>query len=159
MNISNIKHLFILSDNMSQTHHNTKTRTKTYSSNVLIIVNLPVVSSRYVTDQSWRKSNRDSWSNISLSGDGATKRSPLSYRQVSMILLCPTRLSKDGSESSKMAIYPVMTIRVMVDPCQYSDQSCRSSLIGIHFQAPELYQDTFAFLLQLRKKSWDKSWD
>jgi hypothetical protein len=32
-------------------------------------------------------------------------------------------------------------------------------LIGIHFQAPELYQDTFAFLSQLWKKSWDESWD
>jgi hypothetical protein len=57
--------------------------------------------------------------------------------------------SKVGSESSRMAIYSVMTIQFLVDPSQYWEQSCRSSLIGIHFQAPELYQDTFAFLFQL----------
>jgi hypothetical protein len=108
-------------------------------------VNLPVVSSLYIASQSWTKSNRDSLSNISVSKDEATKRSPLSDRQPSTILLCPAPLSKNGSGSSKMAIYHVMTIRVLVDPCQHSDQSCSSSLIGIHFQAPELYQDTFAF--------------
>jgi hypothetical protein len=134
---------------MSSVNHNTKTKIKPHSFNVLIIVNLHVVSSLDVKSRSSMKSNRDSLSNISSSRDGATKRSPLSYRQRSMILLCPARLSKDGSESSKMAIYPVMTIRVLIDPCQYSDQSCRSSLIGIHFQAPELDQGTFAFFLQL----------
>jgi cell wall assembly regulator SMI1 len=56
---------------------------------------------------------------------------------------------KDGSESSKMAIYSVMTIHVLVDPSQYWDESYRSFLIGIHFQAPVLYQDTFIFLFQL----------
>jgi hypothetical protein len=134
---------------MSPLHHNIKTGTKIYSSIVLRILNLSVVPSLSVTSQSWTKSNKDSLSNISFSRDGATKGSPLNYRQPSTILLCAARLSKDGSESSKLAIYPVMTIRVLVDPSQYSDQSCRSSLIGIHFQAPELYQDTFAFLLQL----------
>jgi hypothetical protein len=153
--ISHIKHIFILSDNMSSIHHNSKT----YSSDVRIIVDLPVVLALYVTSHSWTKLNRDSLSNISLSRDGATKWSLLSYIQPSTILLCPTWLSKDGSESSKMAIYPVMTIRVLVDPSPYSDQSCRSSLIGIHFQAPELYQDTFVFFLQLWKKSGDESWD
>jgi hypothetical protein len=68
-------------------------------------------------------------------------------------VICPARLSKDGSESSKMAIYSMVLIQVLVDPSQYWDRSCRNSLIGIHFQAPELYQDTFAFLLQLCKKS------
>jgi hypothetical protein len=86
---------------------------------------------------------------MSLSWDGATKRSPLSYRQRSMILLCLARLSTDGSESAKMAIYPVMTIRVLVDRCQYWDQSCRSPLIGIHLQAPELYQTEHELQLRL----------
>jgi hypothetical protein len=149
MNISNIKHIFILSDNMSSIHHNAKTKIKTYSANVLIIVNLPVVSSLNVTSQSLMKSNGDSLSNISLSRDEATKRSPLSYRQHATIAICPAQLSTDGSESSKMAIYSVMTIQVRVDPSQYWDRSCRISLIGIHFQAPELYQDTFVALLQL----------
>jgi hypothetical protein len=79
----------------------------------------------------------------------SNKKSPLSYRQPSTILISPVRLSKDGSESSQMAIYPAMTIRVMVEACRYWDRSCRSSLIGIHFQAPELYQETFVFLPQL----------
>jgi hypothetical protein len=144
---------------MSLMHHKTKTTAKTYSSNVLIIVNLPVVSGLYVTTGSWTKSNKDSLSNISLSRDKATKRSPLSYKQPSTILLYPGQLSKDGSESSKMAIHHLMTIRVLVDPSRYSDQSCRSFLLGIHFQTPELYQDTFPFLCQLWKKSWDKSCD
>jgi hypothetical protein len=30
-------------------------------------------------------------------------------------------------------------------------------LLGIHFQAPELYQDTFALFPQLWTKSWDES--
>jgi hypothetical protein len=149
MNISNIKYIFLLSDNMSSVHHNHKTKIKPHSSRVLIIVNLPVVSSLDVTSRASMNSNRDSMSNIALSRDGATKISPLSYRQHSMILICPARLSNDGSESSKMTIYPVMTIRLLVDPSQYSDQSCRSSLLGIHFQAPELYQDTFALFPQL----------
>jgi hypothetical protein len=149
INISNIKNIFILSDNMSSIHHNPKTKIKTYSSNVLIIVNLPVGSTPHVSSQSWTKSNRDSLSNISLSRDGTTKRSPLSYRQLSTIVICPARPSKDGSEGSKMAIYSVMTILVLVDPSQYWEQSCSSSLIGIHFQAPEVSQDTFAFFLQL----------
>jgi hypothetical protein len=89
INISNIRHIFILSDNMSSIYHNPKTKIKTYSSNVLVIVNLPVISSLYVTTQSWTKSNRDSLSNISFSRDGATKRSPLSYRQSSTIVICP----------------------------------------------------------------------
>jgi hypothetical protein len=137
MNIGNIKNIFILSDNMSSRDHNSKAKTKTYSSNVLIIVNLPVVSALYVTRPSWTKSNRDSLSNISLSRDEATKRSPLSYREPSTIVICPARLSKDGSERSKMAIYSVMKIHILVDPPQYWDRSCRSSLIGSHFQAPE----------------------
>jgi hypothetical protein len=102
-----------------------------------------------MTSQSWTKLNRDSLSNISLSRDGATKESPLSYRQPSAILFCPARLSKDRLESSKMVIYPVMAIPILVNPCQYSNQSCRSFLIGMHFQAPELSQDTFTFLLQV----------
>jgi hypothetical protein len=134
---------------MSSIHHNSKTKIKTYSCRVLIIVNLPVVSSLYVTTRSWTESNRDSLSNISLSRDGARKRSPLSYREPSTILLCPVLLSKDRSESSKRAIYPAMTIRLLVDRCQYWDRPCRNSLIGIPFQAPQLYQDTFTFLLQL----------
>jgi hypothetical protein len=121
---------------MSSVHYNRKTKIKPHSSNVLIIVDLPVASSLYVTSQSSMKSNRDSLSNISLSRDGATKTSQLSYRQRSMILICSVRLSKDGSESSKMAIDSVTAILVLVDPSQYRDQSCRSSLIGIHFQAP-----------------------
>jgi hypothetical protein len=144
---------------MSPLHHNTKTETKTCSPNVLIIVNLPVVSSLDVTSQSWTKSNKDSLSKISFSRDGTTKGSPLNCRQPFTFLLCPARLSKDGSESSKTAIYLVMTIRVRLGPCKNSDQSCRSSLIGVHFQAPDWYQDTFPFLLQLWKKSWDESWD
>jgi hypothetical protein len=133
MNISNIKYILILSDDMSSVHHKPKTKIKTHSSNVLIIVNLRVVSSLYVTSQSWKTLNKDSLSNISLSKDGATKKSPLSYRQPSTILICAARLSKDGSKSSKMPIYSVMTIHVLVDPSQYWDRSCRSSLIGIHF--------------------------
>jgi transposase len=35
------------------------------------------------------------------------------------------------------------------DPSQYWDRSCRSFLIDIHFEAPELYQETFVFFLQL----------
>jgi hypothetical protein len=136
MNISNIKHVFLLSDNMSSVHDNPKITIKTHSSNVLTIVNLPVALSLDVSGQSSMKSNRDSLSSISLSRDGATKRSPLSYRESSTILICPARLSKDGSESSKMAIYSVMTILVLADPSQYSDRFCRSSLIDIHFQAP-----------------------
>jgi hypothetical protein len=159
MNISNIKHIFILSDNRSSVYHNPKTKIKTHSSNVLIIVNLPVVSSFYVISASSMKSNRDSLSNISLSRDGATKRSPISYREPSTILICPAQLSKNGSERSKMAIYSVMTILVLVDPSQYSDRFCRSFLIGIHFQALGLYQNTFVLLLQLWKKSWDEGWD
>jgi hypothetical protein len=149
MNISNIKYILILSDNRSSVNHNPETKIKTHSSNVLIIVNLRVVSSLYVISQLSMKSNKDSLSNISLSRDGATKRSPLSYTEPSTILICPAQLSKDGSESSKMTIYSVMTIRVLVGPSQYSDRFCRSSLVRIHFQAPELYQDTFAFLFQL----------
>jgi hypothetical protein len=145
VNISNIKNIFILSDKMSPIHHNTKT----YSSNALIIVNLPVVLPLCVATQSWTNSNRASMSNISLSRDGTAKRSPLSYIQPSTILLCPAQLPKYGLESSKMAIYFVMTIRVRYDPSQYSDQSFGSSLIGIHFQALEVYQDTFAFRFQL----------
>jgi hypothetical protein len=99
INISNIKDIFMLRDNMSPIHHSTKTKTKTHSSNVLIIVNHLVLSSRDVTGQSWTKSNGDSLSNISFSRDGTTKRSSLSHRQPSTILLCPARLSKDGSES------------------------------------------------------------
>jgi hypothetical protein len=57
-----------------------------------------------------------------------------------------------------MAIYPVITIRVLVDPCQYSDKSCSNSLFGMHFQARKLYQGTFAFLRELWKKSWDECW-
>jgi hypothetical protein len=158
-NIGNIKHIFVLTDNMSSIHHSTKTKTKSYSSHVLITVNLSVVLLRDGHSQSWTKSNGDSSSNMSLSRDGATKRLPLSYAQPSTILLCPVWLSKDRSYSSKMAIYPVMTIQVLVDPSQYWDRSCRNYLIGMHFRAPELYQDTFAFLLQLRKKSRDESWD
>jgi hypothetical protein len=104
---------------MSPLHYNIKTGTKGYSSIVLIILNLSVVPSLSVTSQSWRKSNKDSLSNISFSRDGATKGSPMNYRQRSTILLCPARVSKDGSESSKLAIYPVMTIRILVDPSQY----------------------------------------
>jgi hypothetical protein len=133
MNIINIKYIFILSDSMSSVYHNRKTKIKPHSSNVPIIVNLPVVSSLYVISQSSMKSNRDSLSNISLSRDEATKTSPLSYRQDFTILICPARLSRDGSESSKMAIYSVMAILVLVVPSQYWDRSCRSSLIGIHF--------------------------
>jgi hypothetical protein len=144
---------------MSSVHHNPKTKIKTYSSHVLRIVNLSLASSLHITSQSSMKSNRDSLSNMSLSRDGATNTSPLSYRQPSTILICPARLSKDESESWKMAIYSVMTIHVLVDPSQYWNRSCRSSWIGIHFQAPELYQETFLFLLQLWKKSWDESWD
>jgi hypothetical protein len=144
---------------MSAIHHNCETKTKTHSSNVLIIVNLPVASSLYVTSQSLMKSNRDSLSNISLLRDETTKRSPLSYIEPSTILICPARLSKDGSENSKMVIYSVMTIHVLVDPSQYWDRPCRNSLIGIHFQARKLYQDIFVFLLQLWKKFWDESWD
>jgi hypothetical protein len=88
-------------------------------------------------------------SNISISTEGATKRSPLSHRQPFTILPSPTRRSKDVSESSKMVIFQVMTIRFPVDSCRYWDTSCRCSLIGIYFQVPELYQGTFAFLLQL----------
>jgi hypothetical protein len=47
-----------------------------------------------------------------------------------------------------MAIYLLMTIDILINPSQYSDQSCRNSLFGIHFQGSELYQDTFAFLLE-----------
>jgi hypothetical protein len=97
MNISNITYIYILSDNMSSVHYNCKTKVKPHSSNVLIIVNLPVASSFDVVSPSSMKSNRDSLSNISLSRDEATKTSPLSYRQGSMILICPARLSKDGS--------------------------------------------------------------
>jgi hypothetical protein len=101
---------------MPSIHPSAKIKTKTYSSNALIIVNLPVPSSLYVTSPSSMKSNRDSLSNISSSRDGATKRSPLSYRKLSRILPCPTGLSKDGSESSKMAILHVMTIPALADP-------------------------------------------
>jgi hypothetical protein len=58
-----------------------------------------------------------------------------------------------------MAIYSVMTIHLLVDPSQYWDRPCRSSLIDIHFQEPEWYQDTFVFLFQLWKKSWDEMRD
>jgi hypothetical protein len=44
-----------------------------------------------------------------------------------------------------MGIDPVMTIRVLLDPCQNWDESWRSSLIGIHFQAPEFSQDLSHF--------------
>jgi hypothetical protein len=159
INISNIKNIFILSDKISPIHHNTKTKTKTYSSNALNIVNLSVALPLCVATQSCTKSNRDSLSNISLSRDAGAKRSPLSYRQPSRILLCLAQLPKHGSESSQMAIDSVLTIRVRDDSSQYSDQSCGSSLIGIHFQAPELYQDTFPFLCQLWKKSWAESWE
>jgi hypothetical protein len=33
----------------------------------------------------------------------------------------------------------------LINPSQSSDQSRRSFLIAIHFQAPVLYQDTFVF--------------
>jgi hypothetical protein len=120
INISNIKHIFILSDNMSSMHHKPKTKTETYSSNVLVIVNLPVVSSLPVTSQSWTKSNRDSLSLFS------------------SIVKRWIRKFKNGD---------LFCDDVLVDPSQYLDHSCGSSLIGILFQAPELYQDTFVFLL------------
>jgi hypothetical protein len=47
INIRNIKDIFVLSDKRSLVHRNTKTKTKTYSSHVLIIVNLSGVSPRY----------------------------------------------------------------------------------------------------------------
>jgi hypothetical protein len=89
INISNIRHVVISSDNMSPLHHNTKAGTKIYSSIILIILNLSVVPSRDVTSQSWKKSTKDSLSNIPFSRHGATKRSPLNDRQPSTILLCP----------------------------------------------------------------------
>jgi hypothetical protein len=61
INISNIKYIFPLSENMSAIHPNyeTKTKTKAHSSDVLIIVNLPVGPSLFVKGQSWTKSNSE----------------------------------------------------------------------------------------------------
>jgi hypothetical protein len=112
-------YIFILSDNMSAIHHISQTKTKTHSFGALVIENLSVASSRDVESQPWTRSNRDLLSDISTSRGGATKRSPLSYREPFTILLYPTRGSKDRSESSKTSIFHVMTIHTLVDPWQY----------------------------------------
>jgi hypothetical protein len=105
---------------MSSIHHISTTKIKFHLFDALVIEDLSAVSSIHIQSQSWTKSNRDSLSNISLSRDVATRRSLLNYRQLFAILLSPIRLSKDGSESSKMTILPVMMIRAPVKPLAIS---------------------------------------
>jgi hypothetical protein len=90
-----------------------------YSFDSAIIEDLSAVSSLYVKGQPWKKSDRDSFPNISFSGDGATRKSLPNYRKLFAILLSPTRPSKDGPESVKMAIFHVMMIGDRVDLWQY----------------------------------------
>jgi hypothetical protein len=98
----------------------------------VIIGNLSVASSRYVKSQFWTKSDRDSLSQISISKGGTIKRSPPSCRQPFIILLSPTRRSKDASESSTMATFHVMRILTLVDRWQDDDSSGSSSLTDVH---------------------------
>jgi hypothetical protein len=86
VNMRNIKHSFTLSDNMSSIHHTGTTKTESHSFDAPIIEDLSSLSSLDLQSQSWRKSNRDSFANISLSRDGATKRSLPNARQLPAIL-------------------------------------------------------------------------
>jgi hypothetical protein len=52
-------------------------------------------------------------------------------------------MSKDGSESSKMAIHPVMTIRVLIDLSQDWDQSCRKFLDRYPFSSAKAISKHF----------------
>jgi hypothetical protein len=95
---------------MSSTHYVSRTKTKSYSFDRPIIESLSAIWSVYVKSQSWTKPNRDLWLNISSSRDEAIKKSLPNYKPLLAVSLSPTRLSRDGSESSKMAISHVTSI-------------------------------------------------